>query len=395
MTNQLPAYLQNRQSKAVAQVLQANLGAGSPPYLSIEGNRFRLIDAVGNEQPVPTYDPQLGPYIDVNIVDVNNHISKIYFDPENPYDPKATERLPPLCWSDNGIGPSRNAVEPQSPTCAGCPNNVWGSATSKVTGKGIKACSDLQKIAFTTAGHKTVFLLRVPPNSLVEMRAYVGKFASGEVGDITDVVTRISFKQGIQGTLQFQAVSYIDEATAALREQIAAAKGADAIVGRLDTPHPGFAALPAPTMHVEGPGGAGPAPVPQTTFAGGSGGGNGAAPFPSTPVQPAASLPMQQQAQPSPSPINPAPVASEPAPAPSRRRGRPPAAQPQQQAPAQAAPAQAAPAQAAPVQAPFPTTNPAAPFPQSAPPPSNTFGIQPGVPPNEEIAATLNQLFPR
>ncbi len=393
MTNQLPAYLQNRQSKAVAAALRANLGAGSPPYLSIEGNRLTLVDAVGNALPVQTYDPQIGPYIDVNIVDVNNHISKIFFDPDTPYDPKATERLPPLCWSDNGVGPSRQASNPQSPTCAACPNNVWGSATSKVTGKGIKACSDLQKLAFTTAGHKTVFLLRIPPNSLTEMRAYTGKFASGEVGDITDVVTRIYFKQGIQGTLQFQAVSYIDEATAALREAIAVAKSADAIVGRLDTVHPAMLGLPAPGTIAMPPGPyIEPSPM-AFAYVGGGGapagpaiGGNGqAAPFPAGPASPAF--------QPGPAPVvasQPTPTASQstspaetatPAASPSRRRGRPPVGS--------AATAQAAPA----TQAPFPTTQPVTPFPASAPPPGNNFGIQPGVPPSKEISDTLNNLF--
>jgi len=53
--NQLPDYIQNRQSRGLAARVSQNLGTSSPPYLSIMGNRFTLVDAAGNEQPIPTY----------------------------------------------------------------------------------------------------------------------------------------------------------------------------------------------------------------------------------------------------------------------------------------------------------------------------------------------------
>ena len=127
---QLPAFLQNRQSKALATELSANLGAGSPPYISIMGNRFTLIDSAGDEEPVQTYSPQIGPYLDCVLIDAGKHISKIFYD--KPFDPNATQYEAPVCWSDNGVGPSRNAAKPQSPTCAACPNAVWRSKVSAI-----------------------------------------------------------------------------------------------------------------------------------------------------------------------------------------------------------------------------------------------------------------------
>ena len=50
--------------------------------------------------------------------------------------------------SDNGTAPSRNASNPQARTCAECPQSAWGSKVSTVSGKGVKACADIQKIAF-------------------------------------------------------------------------------------------------------------------------------------------------------------------------------------------------------------------------------------------------------
>lgn len=399
---QLPAHLLNRQSKTVGQTLQNNLGKNNPPHLSIEGGRFTLVDAVGNEQLVQTFDPQLGAYIDINIIDVNDHVSKVFWGEGNTYNPQATSYLPPLCYSDNGIGPSRNSAEPQAPTCTQCPHSVWGSATSKVSGKGIKACSDTQKLAFTTAGHNTVFLLRIPPNSLKNMGLYQGGF-SGTPIDISDVITRVSFVPGVMGTLQFQAVGYIDEATAAQRESALSAKATDSLIGRGDAVHPGAAtltgpagngqaALPAPGQQV---GAAAPygqqqpvtqqpgqqyqsalqqAPIGQPA---------GSPPF-VMPRQPApAAAPVQQQA--GPAFANPAGGVSGQTPGPqpaTRRRGRPPAQQ------AQAAPPQA-------TQAPFPTSQP--PQQGQAVPagPGAQFGIVPGVAPNAELAAALGGLFPQ
>jgi len=367
---QLPAHLMNRQSKTVGQTLQNNLGKNNPPHLSIEGGRFTLVDANGNDQPVQTFDPQLGPYIDINIIDVNDHISKIFWGEGNQYNPNAQSYLPPLCFSDNGIGPSRNSSEPQSPTCAQCPHNVWGSATSRITGKGIKACSDLQKIAFTTVGHSTIFVLRIPPNSLKNMGLHQGTF-NGTGIDISDVITRVSFVPGIQGTLQFQGIGYIDETVMAQRENALANKATDGLIGRFDVVHPAAASLGGPPQQA-----ALPAPSQQ----------------PVQQQQPAGNAPpfvVQTAAAPPPTAPFPAvPVGQSPA-TPPKRRGRPPA--------------QAATPQEQPAQAPFPTSQP----PQSPPPqqqaggpipngsaPGQAFGIMPGVAPNPEISAVLGNLFP-
>ena len=251
--NQLPAFLQNRQSKSLAATLVANLGTGSPPYVSIADNRFTLIDAGGEEEPVPTYDPKLGPYLDCVIIDVNESKSKIYYD--TGFDPKA-EGQAPVCWSDNGIGPSKQSSKPQSMTCMQCPQNVWGSKTSQMTGKAVKACNDVQKIALLIPGDDVLFLMRVPPASLKQLGAYVLKF-NGQTVDVSDVITRITFES--QGILAFNAVNYIDEATFKQREEAVAAKKTDMLVGRGDQPIAQLAApvepatLPAPVQQVQQP----------------------------------------------------------------------------------------------------------------------------------------------
>lgn len=246
---QIPAYLLARQSRGVADTLAANLGSGSPPYISIKGNRFTLVDAADNTRAVGAMDPKLGIYLDVVLIDSNPHTSKVYY--AEAFDPNAAEMLPPTCFSDNGIGPSAQAQKPQSPTCAACPYNVWGSDTSKMTGKATKACNDVQKLAAILPGDSQgiVFLLRVPPAS----RKFLGKYAKSLRGmslgtraaDLTDVVTRITFDPQAVGILNFTAVSFVDEATATRTDKLLTEKATLDIVGANDKPYQGAIAAPA------------------------------------------------------------------------------------------------------------------------------------------------------
>src|SRR5271166_2799977 len=242
-TPQLPDYLKNRPFEAVSDALDRSLGAGAPPVLSIEGDRFTLVDAGGNQQPLSTVEQGV-PYADAVVIHTLPHYSKIYYG-SHKYNPN--EGSPPVCFSDNGVAPSRNSSEPQSPTCASCQWSAWGSATSEMTGKGVKACKDYQKIALLVTGFDGVYLLRVPPNSLTAFREYNARF-KGSGTDIADVVTRISFERGVRGTLTFKGVSYIDQAIAQIRNDARAKKVTDNLIGLNDVPVSGMLAGPQPAQ---------------------------------------------------------------------------------------------------------------------------------------------------
>jgi hypothetical protein len=234
---QLPAHLTSRKVRAVSTALE-NLGAGSVPYVSIKGNRFLLIDAAGNEKPAGAMDPKLGLYLDAVIVDSNPHRSKIYY--ANAYDPSASEFVPPDCFSDNGIGASSQAARPQSKLCASCPHNQWGSETSRLTGRGTKACNDVQKVALLIPGNDMLFLLRVPPASLKHLGRYAMSLKSLSAGgrqvDITELVTRISFDQNAVGILQFNPSDFIDAKTAASIDKVWQNDAAAIMLGKHDKP---------------------------------------------------------------------------------------------------------------------------------------------------------------
>jgi len=372
--NQLPDYIRNKQGSAPSLAYKAigNVGAGAGPYLSILGDRFTLVDIAGNEQPIQTL------YIDVVIVDVNDHMSKMYY--ETKYDPK--NPTPPACFSDNGIAPSIAAGSPQSPTCASCPQNVWGSKISEMGSK-VKACRDEQKTAIVIPGMpNSMFRLTIPPNSLKNWRAYVAKFLNAGF-DMSDVVTRLSFEGGGErGTLAFapSPQAWLDAATLAVRDQAIKTKASDIIVGRLDRPRQ---AAIAPPVGIQMGDQYAPLPVH---------------PFPAATAAPPAAIPSaappaQHWGAPTPqaTPTMPgptvAPIAS-PSDPPARRRRR--TKQEMEQANTQQQPA-ATPAAAPPASGPGPVLAPFRPAANSGP----AFGMQEAPPPNAELQANIESIFGR
>jgi hypothetical protein len=337
----LPAYIRPRDPNALslAQRGLQNVGSGAGPYLSIEGNRFSLVDAAGNKQQIQTL------FVDVCVIDLNDHLSKMYYDTD--WDPN--NPTPPVCFSDNGVAPSSQASVPQSLTCAQCPNNQWGSKISKM-GSEVKACRDEQKCAIIIPGMpNNIFRLTVPPNSLKNWRGYLAKFVNAGF-DVQDVITRVSFQQGVNGTLEFNPAPspWLDDATVQVRDKALAAKASDMIVGRLDRPRQGM--LPAPESEV-----ARPLPVQPAVF-------------PSTAMEPQSttSAPTVQPA-PNASPSNP----------PQRRRRR---------TNAEIAAANQSPASGQEQMAPF---RPEVANGSAGP----AFGVGQGVAPNPELQQAINSIF--
>lgn len=320
-----------RRNRGVLARVMNDLGFGQPPHISIKGGRFSLVDAAGNRLNANFVDQQLGFYLDVVVADANEAKSKIFFGREY----QEGDDQPPACWSDNGIGPSKDAQEPQSPTCAVCPNNVLGSAISRLTGDPIKACRDQQKLAVFVLGApmpEQLYLLVVTPGSLKNLRAYAGQLSTHRK-DIADVVTRIYFVPNATGVINFVPTSDIDARMDQMLDHAAGTDAGRAICGRDDVPRPeGMPLLVRPAQPQQQL-----PPPPQQQF-------QQAPPIAQAPHQP-----MQHPQQPAPPPppqqFQQAPPAANTAPPPQTRRrpGRPTTqgAPPPPPAPNGGAPAQA------------------------------------------------------
>lgn len=237
--HQLPDYLQNRQVQDFTDYADAGLGTMLPPHVSIRANQFTLIDAAGQE-----YQPM--PVMDCVIVDRSTVTCKMFFG--KPWVPGSED--PPMCWSTNGVAPSRDAAVPQARTCAECPQNVRGSAVSKLTGSAIKACRDEYHMAILLPSMPTMmFRFVLTPGSFENWQAYTAKFKNTNV-KISMVTTRMAFQARENGVVTFESTSFIDKATndlvqKALLPDSNGQKATDILCGRLDQPR--TAALPAPT----------------------------------------------------------------------------------------------------------------------------------------------------
>lgn len=227
----LPAHLAQRTRPSMAQDAVAGLGTGRGPHISIKDNRFTWVDGAGNTRPVQTL------YVDVVIVDVNKHTSRTYYDPSIPYDPEGGAA--PTCFSDNGVGASSQAQHPQNASCQLCPKSAWNSAVSKMTGKGIPACSQGKKLAVVPPeGGNLVFQLRVPPASLTNWKSYVDTLVTHGL-EPYDAFTRVEFQS--QGVLKFSSApigenntAFVTAAVVELTERIWTAKATIEATGKDD-----------------------------------------------------------------------------------------------------------------------------------------------------------------
>jgi hypothetical protein len=232
MSDQMPQALALRSRRRIVDDAAQGLGSARGAHISIRGGRFRLVDGKGVETPVPTL------HLDVVVVDANDKPARVYY--KGDWKPDSDD--PPLCWSDNGSGPSTQAMAPQAPTCQACPHNVRGSAMS-FNGTPTTACSNRKKIAVIIPDDPAVnvYEFQITPGSLTNFRNYcqwIGQQATGVEGrmaDIADFVTRVEFDPDKQFVMTFKPSAWADdEHTLQVIEYIDQNKLSDQAVGRLD-----------------------------------------------------------------------------------------------------------------------------------------------------------------
>ncbi len=229
----LPAGLANRQRRSLMDDMSTGLGAQRPAHISIAGGKFHIVDRIGNKHLVPTH------HLDMIIVDVNPTTSRLMYDPSKPFDPGSTD--PPICWSDNGTGPSKDSLEPQAPTCAVCQWNMRGSDTT-FSGKPTTACDKRKKfgVIFPNQPDVEVYEFTIPPGSLGNMKAYSDWLRQQATGgdrtlDVADMITRVEWDPKRPFVMTFQAVGWADDAsTVQMIEYIDANHLSDVAVNRHD-----------------------------------------------------------------------------------------------------------------------------------------------------------------
>ena len=122
--------------------------------ISIRNNVFRLM-VNGKE-----IDKSESRHLDVVIVNASPYVHRMYFAGE--YKP-GQKVSPPACWTQDSIKPDAEVPNPQSATCADCPQNIKGSGPN-----GTKACRFSRRIAVVKADDMNgdVYQVTLPAQSI-------------------------------------------------------------------------------------------------------------------------------------------------------------------------------------------------------------------------------------
>lgn len=111
----------------------------------------------------------------INVVILDHIVDRTFY--EGDFDPD--DMTSPTCFaisrSEEGMMPHDTVITKQHPTCAGCPQDAWGSADK---GKG-KACKERRRLALMMEGqiedmqNADVAMIRVPVTSVKKWKEYV------------------------------------------------------------------------------------------------------------------------------------------------------------------------------------------------------------------------------
>lgn len=250
--NTLPAHLRKNE---LSETTRALMGGSGSKRISIEGGVFRMIVS---GQEVAVNESRA---MNIIVVRAADHNSRTFY--EGTYVKGAKVR--PTCWSNDSVKPHPDVKNPQSATCATCPQNIKGSGANDT-----RACRYQRRLAVTLENdlNGDIYALSIPAASIFSngegnkmgLQQYA-RFLGGHGIDINAVVTEMRFDTNATAPkLTFSAVRPLEE------------EEYDTVQKRRDTP----AAMDAVTLTVadldggpdEQPAAAVPAPAPAKPAAG-------------------------------------------------------------------------------------------------------------------------------
>lgn len=212
--SQLPAFARKGELSEIAKALTGGGTGVSTKRISIKGGVFRLM-AGGKE--VAAIDDR---HLDVVIVNAAPKVSRTFYAGQY----VEGETKAPDCWSADGDLPDSSVKEPQSKSCATCPQNVKGSGQGET-----RACRFSQRLAVTLANDigGDVMQLTLAATSIFgkedgdkrPLQAYARYLAAQNISPET-LVTRLKFDtKAAVPKLYFQPVRWLDDAEYALVQE--------------------------------------------------------------------------------------------------------------------------------------------------------------------------------
>ena len=206
----LPDYLKEVELDDVTKALSGGGGA-QVKRIALGNNRF-VLKVNGSDISKTNTDK-----LEVVIVNASKHISRTFY--AKAWDPKA-DAAPPDCWSNDGEKPDASIAEPQSATCAGCPQDINGSGQGNT-----KACRKNRRIAVALASDldgdvyqmtlqsKSIFYDMKDPGDLDHMPFnQYAKYVGTQGYNLINLVTEMRFDEdSTVGKLFFRPVRFLEK----------------------------------------------------------------------------------------------------------------------------------------------------------------------------------------
>jgi hypothetical protein len=185
------------------------ISTGFPPSIRIKGSKFRIVDGNGEENVLKASDLAENEFLPIVILAARPGLHKQFY--AAAYDPNQTEAFAPDCFSTDGITPDASVAKPVCGTCAGCPNNAFGSGRNQAgqPTKG-KACADSKILAVAYKG--LVYMFKIPPASLKNFGVYVKNLTTRGI-PLGNVLTYVGFDDNADYSMfQFRVGGWVPEA---------------------------------------------------------------------------------------------------------------------------------------------------------------------------------------
>jgi hypothetical protein len=228
--NSISQSMRERMKALSNQAFTSNVST-SYPLLSIRGKEFTFRLPDGRSQRHEQNGFAM-PFLDVVLVEGSPLLSKTYY--EKGFDPNEFTR--PDCWSLDSVKPDPSSPKLQAPTCAMCPQNMFGSRVTPA-GKKAKACSDYRRVVVLLphqigSDQATPMALRVPQSSLKNLKAHGDLLANYGV-NVKACITRLSFTNEAFPQLLF---TYVNILTEPQWDWVAALSQSTLVQGMVNTP---------------------------------------------------------------------------------------------------------------------------------------------------------------
>ncbi len=197
----------NREVSELSKAL-ADSGGGTSRRITMSKGVFRRI--VNGKEAGKVKDG----FLNVIVINALPKVSRQFY--ATAFDPDAAPTLPD-CWSNLGDVPDAKAANPQSTSCANCPQNIEGSG---INGKG-RACRFNRRIALLLENDMSgdIYQFNIPAKSLFgkgvgnthPFESYI-KFLPANGESIDRIITQIAFDENeTADVLKFTPVRHLTD----------------------------------------------------------------------------------------------------------------------------------------------------------------------------------------